>query len=609
MPNFETAPVKTWPYPVVLSDIKNEASELFEAYQAGKGEALGEVDHYHPAADQSSFTLQNARNVLARSYGFPGWAEVERYFETVDHYSCNPNVEPSPSEPFEAAALADAFLRLACLTQGTRDHPSRWIRAKNLLEAHPELSRVNIFSASVAGDATGVKKLLEANPELARTRGGPHEWEPLLYVAFSRLDHETTGHSAVEVARLLLDHGADPNAGYLWAGFPCPYTVLTGVFGEGENGPARCPPHPNCYELAEILIEAGADPNDAQALYNRMFSRDDEHLRFLLANGLGTDRDRPWHRLLGERSRGWLSSPDEILAYQLQWATRWNYPKRVELLVENGADANRPVQHPDARTPHGDAVYHGNESIAEYLGAQGAVVTALQDLDRFAGACISGDGVRARALLKGDPSLIDKLGEREKALMENAIGSDNRGAVRLMVELGFDVNACGMHDAARYGHLDMIKLLVELGADVSFQESGHEISVPGFASHYQQDSVIDYLAQFVGIHRAVKSDLLDRVRELLRDDPGCANERDEDGNTPLHCLDVDNRMVDAEEILHLLVTNGADVNARNKENLTPLDRLERLTGFVRKDDLAEVLRGYGAVVTDVSGRRKDGLVF
>ena len=137
----------------------------------------------------------------------------------------------------------------------------------------------------------------------------------------------------------------------------------------------------------------------------------------------------------------------------------------------------------------------------------------------------------------------------------------------------------------------MIKLLVDLGADASFKDPGHAISALGHASHYQQDHVIDYLARFAGIHRAVRSDLPDRVRELLGNDPACARERDDAGNTPLHCLDVDNRMEDTEEILRLLVTHGADVNARNKEGLTPLDRLERLAGFSRRDDLAELLRG------------------
>lgn len=599
------SPSRLWPYPVVKAEIEDEALNLARGYRSGLADAVADVRRYGSSVDPASFRLDDARDVLAKSYGFPGWAQVERFFQTVERFSRSPNVEPTPSDRCGAKELATDFLRLACLTQGAQDHPSRWARARSMLEAHPELSRVDVYAAAAAGDVSAVAAFLKASPELAKTPGGPHDWEPLLYVAFSRLDQGSTEHSAVEVTRLLLAHGADPNAGYLWAGFPCPYTALTGVFGEGENGPARCPPHRNCYDLADILIKAGAEPNDAQTLYNRMFSRDDEHLRFLFAHGLGKEGNRPWHRLLGEQSRGWVSSPVDMLAYQLQWAARWNYPQRVKLLVENGADVNRPSHQPDARSPYGEAIYHGNEAIVEYLTASGAKAFPLDDLDRFACACIGGDGNRARGLLARDPLLIEKLGERGKALMENAIGSDNRDAVRLMAELGFDLNACGMHEAARYGHLDMIKLLIDLGADPAQRDTGHGIDTIGFASHYQQDQVIDYLAQFAGIHRAVQSDLLDRVRDLLDNDPACARERDDAGNTPLHCLDVDNRMEDTEEILRLLVTRGADVNARNNECLTPLDRLERLAGLSRRGDLAEQLRGYGAVASDAADLSKD----
>ena len=600
MPKLDPAPPKPWPYPVALNDIAGEARELFETQRTGVEAAPDKAARNHPATDSSSFTAQDARDAVARSYGFPDWSRVERYFRTVEDHTRSPNVEPTPSKPCDGIGYADDFIRLTCLTQGAQDHPSRWARARSMLDSHPELSRMNIYTAAAAGDVPAVADFLEERPELAKTPGGPHDWEPLLYVAYSRLDPETSEHAAVESARLLLAHGADPNAGYLWAGFPCPYTVLTGVFGEGENGPARCPPHRNCYDLAEILIAAGADPNDAQTLYNRMFSRDDEHLRFLFAHGLGKEGNRPWQRLLGSPSRSWVSSPADMLAYQLQWAARWNYPNRVRLLVENGADVNRSSHRPDARSPYGEAIYHGNETIAEYLASCSAKTFPLDDLDRFAGACIRGDRDRARTLLARDPLLIEKLGERGNALMENAIGADNQDAVRLMAKLGFDLNACGMYEAARYGHLDMIKLLVDLGADPSQRDGGHGIDAIGHASHYQQDHVIDYLAPFAGIHRAVKSDLLVRVRALLENDPACARERDDAGNTPLHCLDVDNRMEDTEEILRLLVSHGADVNARNHEGLTPLDRLERLAGLSRRDDLAELLRGYGGVESDAA---------
>lgn len=610
MAQLDPVPPRQWPYPVDLSDIAGEARELFEAHRTGAEAAPGKAARNQPNPDPPNLTPKDARDAVARSYGFPDWNRVERYFRTVENHSRSPNVEPTPSKPNDVAGYADDFLRLACLSQGAQDHPSRWKRARRMLEAHPALSRTNIYTAATAGDVESVKAFLDADSTLVGTPGGPHDWEPLLYVAFSRLDTGTSDPvtsdpAAVGVARLLLAHGADPNAGYLWAGFPCPYTVLTGVFGEGENGPARCPPHRNCYELAEILIEAGADPNDAQTLYNQMFNRDDEHLRFLFAHGLGREGNRPWHRLLGEQSRGWVSSPADMLAYQLQWSARWNYPDRVRLLIENGADVNLPSNRPDARSTYGEAVYYGNEAIAEYLAARGARTFPLDDLDRFAGACIRGDRDRAHALLALDPMLIEKLGDRGDALMENAIGSDNRDAARLMAELGFDLNACGMHEAARYGHLDMIKLMVELGADPSHRDGGHGIDAIGHASHYQQDHVVEYLAQFAGIHRAVKSDLLARVRDLLENDPARARKRDDSGNTPLHVLDVDNRMEDTEEILRLLVAHGAEVNARNQEGLTPLDRLERLAGFSRRDDLTELLRVYGGVGSDADDASKD----
>jgi hypothetical protein len=58
--------------------------------------------------------------------------------------------------------------------------------------------------------------------------------------------------------------------------------VLTLCFGEGEAGPGRQPRHRAGEDLARVLLSRGADPNDAQTLYNRMFGRDDGHLRILL---------------------------------------------------------------------------------------------------------------------------------------------------------------------------------------------------------------------------------------------------------------------------------------------------------------------------------------
>ncbi|MPY89091.1 MAG: hypothetical protein GEU99_14330 [Luteitalea sp.] len=95
------------------------------------------------------------------------------------------------------------------------------------------------------------------------------------------MDGTATQHSTLDVARLLLVRGADPNAGFQWGGTYI-YTALTGAFGEGEDG-SNQPPHPHRDALARLLLEAGADPNDGQTLYNRHSREDDDHLRLLLS--------------------------------------------------------------------------------------------------------------------------------------------------------------------------------------------------------------------------------------------------------------------------------------------------------------------------------------
>ena len=89
----------------------------------------------------------------------------------------------------------------------------------------------NIYTAVTVGDIATVATMLKTNPRSAGLRGGPYMWEPLLYATYSRLNSDAPGHSTLEVARLLLSHGAEPNAGYLWDGNYV-FTALTGAFGE-----------------------------------------------------------------------------------------------------------------------------------------------------------------------------------------------------------------------------------------------------------------------------------------------------------------------------------------------------------------------------------------
>src|SRR6185436_14511821 len=83
-----------------------------------------------------------------------------------------------------------------------------------------------------------------------------------------------------------------------------------------------------------LLLDAGADPNDGQALYNRMFEPDDDHLALLLEHGLGTGDGGPWRRRLGDE----LDTPTELVRGQLSWAVTHGMVDRVRLLADHGVD-------------------------------------------------------------------------------------------------------------------------------------------------------------------------------------------------------------------------------------------------------------------------------
>jgi ankyrin repeat protein len=274
------------------------------------------------------------------------------------------------------------------------------------------------------------------------------------------------------------------------------FTALTGAFGEGEPGPINQPQHQYCYQLARLLLEAGADANDSQSLYNRMFTRGTRHLELLFEFGLGKGGgESVWFRRLGER----LDTPSKMLDDQMGWAVSHNHMDRVQLLVSHGVDVNSRNNRM-GRPPYEVALLNVNKEIAEYLLDHGATKTLLDDMDAFAYACLAADADQARSLLGRDATLVERLGDRRAELLQNAAGTDKRDAVRLMAELGFDVNevkrTAALHDAAISGHLDMVKLLIELGADPLLRDTEFEGTPLGWANYSHQAAVVEYLEQF-----------------------------------------------------------------------------------------------------------------
>ena len=84
--------------------------------------------------------------------------------------------------------------------------------AARLLERHSEVAKLDLYCAVAAGNLAEVERLLAADPAAASRAGGPLDWPPLLYLAYLRWPGGA--EASVEIARALLDSGADPNGSW-----------------------------------------------------------------------------------------------------------------------------------------------------------------------------------------------------------------------------------------------------------------------------------------------------------------------------------------------------------------------------------------------------------
>ena len=310
-----------------LEQLRNGAKGFQRAVRAGDPGAAAVVNEFHPrlgsarpgSAELDAFTRADAQLVVARQFGFPSWPRLKAHLELVADYARSPHHEPVGGPLADEPAIVDEFLRLVTLNYGD-DDPDRLARAEALLFEHDWLATANVYTIAATGELDAARDLLADDPAAASRVGGPYRWEPLLYLTYARLPL-SAGRSPLAVARLLLEHGADPNAGYLWEGLIPPFTALTGALGGGGT----IPKHPQELALARLLLEAGADANDGQALYNQGWgeSAGEEWLELLFEFGLGTRRRRavapaPWRAagLTAEDARGSADRRSEARAHR-----------------------------------------------------------------------------------------------------------------------------------------------------------------------------------------------------------------------------------------------------------------------------------------------------
>ncbi|TDD29446.1 ankyrin repeat domain-containing protein [Kribbella turkmenica] len=469
-------PTRNLPNDPHLDHLRKQAKALLKQVRADDPAARALAAEFHPVR-----TLADAQLVIARSYGFPSWPRIVRHLELVDRYSRSPHRQEIGGPLDTPEQRADEFLRLATLHYG-EDDPARQRSARALLDRFPEIAFSNIYTKVVAGEPAAVRAEL---PQRAREEGGPYRWEPLLYLTYSRLD----APHQVEIARLLLEHGADPNAGYLWQGLPSPFTALTGVFGRGEGDQ---PPHRDRLELARLLLDAGTDPNDSQTMYNcgpgAPPPYDEVHLELLLEYGLGRGDGGPWH----ERLTAAHPTPQQLLEDELVFAAYQGQLRRAELVLAQGTDPDgKGTEHPayHGHRPYELASVQGHTEVAALLRAHGAA--PLDDVHEVFAAIMRGETPDT------GPELAARAVARDPYLAIRAAEIGRTEALQPLKDLGFDLNilrqTTPLHRPALNGHLDTVKKLIELGADPTVRDTMYGGDAMSWAAHGRQQAVIDYL--------------------------------------------------------------------------------------------------------------------
>jgi ankyrin repeat protein len=409
-------------------------------------------------------------------------------------------------------------------------------------ERPPQPKGTPLHFAVVCGLHRIVKFLIVEHSQDVNSRCFENEWTPL---------HVASTYGYVEVARILIEHGADVTAKAVNG-----WTPLHEASKRGH------------IDVAGFLVEHGTD-----AISRDKGGRTPLHIasayghvdlsRFLIEQGTDvTVRD----------NAGWTP----LLA-----VSTYGYTELACLLVEFGADVSARAK--DQRTPLHEASAFGHVGLARILIEQGADASARTNDGRTPLHFASSYGYMdiARILVKHGADTSAQAQDGQSPL-HVAASYGNLEITRILVEHAADVTAQAkkgwspLHSAASCGSVVIARFLIEHGADATTRDHDNETprDVASKGGHTEFVHFLDKHSPYPyapaqAKDRRTRSPVSMEERAEKRKEHGASSSstsRIESGWTPLHVAAAKGDV----EGVRALVECGSETMALADDGRTPL---------------------------------------
>ncbi len=448
-----------------LEHLKKQAKDLLHRCQQGDAAAAGRFRSFVSFSAPAGLKLADAQHVLAREYGFAAWPKLKEHVDSLTQTL-------SPGQ---------------MLCRAIRATDSR--RVARLLESKPELAET--INEPLADFGAGMPALLAAVLYSDRKT-----IDVLLRFGadISTRSHVQTGgigvldECAPEMAAFLIERGAAVDAhsasrlGMLDNLRDLVAADPAIVHARGANG--QTPLHfASAVEVAEYLLDHDAEIDARDVVHEstpaqhmlrvvqaRHYPRDRQDVaRFLVSRGCQTD-------ILMASALGDLPLVRRHVEAD---------PDCLRMRV-SGKGIYIPI-FGKGRTPHLIARDFGHEDVFQFL-----MQHSPEDV-KIAQACELGDEGLFRAAFANKPNLMASLSDEDRRRLPDAAQNNNTGAVRLMLQAGWPVDATGEYDmtalqwASWHGNAAMVREILRHGPKLETL-CEHKITAQGCALHGSENS-------------------------------------------------------------------------------------------------------------------------